>query len=230
MDIRASKEGEAILLAPDGSLAGAEETSALEAKLAAVHKAGARQLVVDCTRVGTLTSAAIRALLLSARKLTRAQGRLVLFGMNAKVKKAFAISGFDQDFTVVDTRDEALRRVAEPVQPVAQAPKPTVVAAPPVADVPPAPALAPAAPPASVRAPGPDSAPAPTRAPRPDPAPAPPVSPPAADPREVLANSLLEALGVRVVPPIAAKSARAGDEAAEAVAAALLSALGATRG
>ena len=115
MEIREFREGDVLVLAPDGSVAGIEETSAIETKLGTALKAGFRLLVLDCAAVGQLTSAAIRILLMTSRKLDRTEGRLVLCGMNAKLKKAFSISGFDKDFTVVATREEALQRVLEPV-------------------------------------------------------------------------------------------------------------------
>ena len=117
MEIREFREGDVLVLAPDGSVAGSEETSAIETKLGTSLKAGFRLLVLDCAAVGQLSSAAIRILLMTSRKLDRTEGRLVLCGMNAKLKKAFSISGFDKDFTVVATREEALQRVLEPVQP-----------------------------------------------------------------------------------------------------------------
>lgn len=64
-----------------------------------------------------MSSAAIRVLLMTMRKLDRVSGRLVLCGMNAKVQSAFSISGFDKDFIVTATREEALQRVREAVQP-----------------------------------------------------------------------------------------------------------------
>jgi len=128
MEIRESREGDVLVLAPDGNVAGSEETSAMEAKLGTALKTGFRLLVLDCTGVGQLTSAAIRILLMTSRKLERTAGRLVLCGMNAKVQKAFAISGFDKDFTVVVTRAEAVQRVLEPARPrsvrAAKAPPP----------------------------------------------------------------------------------------------------------
>jgi anti-sigma B factor antagonist len=114
MEIREERAGDALVLAPDGNLSTGEDCHALENRLSAALTAGNRFLVVDCARVGHLTSPALRALLLAARKLTRASGRLVLCGMTAKVQKAFSISGFDRDFSVVPDRETALQLVFEP--------------------------------------------------------------------------------------------------------------------
>jgi anti-anti-sigma factor len=229
MDIREAREGEVVVLSPDGSLAGTEETSALEAKLAAVQKAAGRYLVIDCTSVGQLTSVAIRALLVTSRKLGRSQGRLVLFGMNAKVRKAFAISGFDKDFTILQTREEALERVLEPVAPSVKAARrsPASPAAP--APEAAAPAVEASAKPEPVPAavPAPATGPAPGGSRRADSEGR--ASRPAEDPREALADALLDALGVRTRRPAAVglAAARAGE--LEATADVLLTALGAKR-
>jgi anti-anti-sigma factor len=248
MDFRESREGDVVVIWPDGSLAGAEETSALESKLAAVQKAGARQFVIDCSGVGQLTSAAIRVLLLTTRKLGRSQGRLVLCGMNAKVRKAFAISGFDKDFTILATREEAVQRVVEAVVPADKARR-VRPPSPGTAEPGPVPAAEPATPnqPEALAAP---SQPAPPVPPEPGREPAGTrhaddagrVSGPATathaeqasrlagepDPRQAQANALLDALGVRVLRPATTGSGGARAEL-EMVADALLSALGARR-
>jgi anti-anti-sigma factor len=205
MEIRESQDGDVRVFAPDGSLAGSEETSALDTKLGAAVKGGALRLVIDCTAVGQLTSAAIRVLLQVSRKLDRTDGRLVLCGMNAKVRKAFVISGFDKDFTVVATREEAVQRVLESVRPTPR-----------TARVAPARAAAEAGAPAE---------PAPIAPAEPSPADAPPTPPPAPDPREAMAVALLDALGVHVLLPGAAGSGGAAPPDLEALAGGLLAAL-----
>jgi anti-anti-sigma factor len=189
MEIRESTEGGVRVLAPDGSVAGLEETGTLESKLGAAIKAGALRLVIDCSAAGQLNSAAIRILLQVSRKLDRTDGRLVLCGMNAKVRKVFLISGFDKDFTVVATREEALQRVLESAR---LAPRTARVA-------PAREAAEEQAPPAP-----PEAAPIAASA-GPVPASAPPTSPPPPDPREALAAALLDALGVHAVHPASAR-------------------------
>jgi anti-anti-sigma factor len=208
MEIRESREGDVLVLAPDGSLAGMEETSALEARLAAALKGGTRLLVMDCAGVGQMASSAIRALLQTSRKLGRGQGRLVLCRMNAKVQKAFSVSGFDKDFTVVTTLEEALGRVTEPV---GKAPSQTAKArAAKAADA--AEAVASSSPAAEQAPPFVPDEPTPT--------------PPAgADPHEALALALLDVLGVRVLEP-AAGSSDVTPQQLDALADGILAALG----
>ena len=54
MDIREFREGDVLILAPDGAIAGIEETSAIETRLNASLKAGFRMVVLDCANVGQL--------------------------------------------------------------------------------------------------------------------------------------------------------------------------------
>jgi anti-anti-sigma factor len=228
MQIREFQEGDVLVLAPDGSVAGSEETNAIETRLGLALKAGTRLLVIDCAAVGQLSSAAIRVLLMTSRKVDRSKGRLVLCGTNPKIKKAFSISGFDKDFTVVATREEALQRVLDPVPPrpsrtvKASPPKaaasPAVSVAPPVAVVMPAPAV-PAARPVATDLTPPVQAAAPAAA-----APGTP-SPPVPDRRDALATAFLEALGVDVSRAGAARVSRIAPSEMNTMAGAILAAL-----
>jgi anti-anti-sigma factor len=197
MDIREFREGDVLVLAPDGSVTGTEDTNAIDSKLGSTLKAGFRLLVLDCTAVGQLTSAAIRVLLQTSRKLDRTEGRLVLCAMNAKLTRAFSISGFDKDFTVVATREEALRRVLEP------APRRPVRKERPPAAEPAASVEVPVAPPAAVEPPPAAEVPADvgSRTASVDsivPDPVVPADSPGQDRREAAARVLLHALHVRV--------------------------------
>ena len=224
MEIRDFREGDVLVLAPDGSVAGSEETSAIENRLGTALKAGFRLLVLDLAAVGKLPSDAIRVLLMTSGKLERTEGRLVLCGMNAKLKKAFSISGFDKDFIVVASREEALRRVIEPAAPrpprrtkpssakgaaIAEAPAPR---APDVANPP---TVVPAAPEAAAHstAAAQMSAPAST------------VASPVAARRDALAAALLDALGVRAPRPDVVSSSGTTASDLDALASGILAAL-----
>lgn len=176
MEIREAREGDVVVLVPDASVTGNDETRAIEAKLEATIKAGAKLLVVDCGAIKQLTSAAVRVLLAVSRRLDRTGGRLVLCDMNAQLKKAFTISGVEKDFTVLATRAEAVQRVREPAAPARPAKSDAAAPTPPPTPVP-------------SPAPAPPDSPAPAAV-------AVPAEMPAAMVYEALAVRLLEALGV----------------------------------
>ncbi len=226
MEIHEIKDADVVVLAPDSSISDSEEISALEVKLGTALKAGGRLVVFDCAAAGQLTSSALRVLLLASRKLDRTEGRLVLCGMNARLAKAFAISGFDQDVIVVATRDEALRRVREPIlprpprkeaarkKPVRKETAPVPSAAPePVAPVMP---IAPVVPIAAV---APEVPVAPI-----DPAP-PAVAARSANVSDAIVDVLLDTLGVRVARSAAARSSGVAASNLDALANGLLASL-----
>ena len=71
---------------------------------------GGRKLVVDFSGVDYISSAGLRVLLATAKRLTGpgGAGALRLFGLNETVREVFVISGFATILTVVATEAEAL--------------------------------------------------------------------------------------------------------------------------
>jgi stage II sporulation protein AA (anti-sigma F factor antagonist) len=122
VDFQEVRQGEAVVVAPVGSL-NAQNEEAFSTKLKALLAESLRFLVVDFRKVDYVSSAALRVLLLVARKLVPREGRLVLCALNPEIQQAFTVSGFDNDFTIVTTRGEALDVATRPVtapEPVAE--------------------------------------------------------------------------------------------------------------
>lgn len=69
-------------------------------------------VVLDFTRLDYISSAGLRVVLVLAKRLKQAQGRLVLCSMQPHVREVFEISGFLAILEVVATRDEAMARLA----------------------------------------------------------------------------------------------------------------------
>jgi len=151
LEIAEAKDGEVTILAPTGSL-NTQTSPKLEQKLAAVLADKGRLIVIDFKGVDYLSSAALRVLLLTTRRLAKVHGRLLLCAMSDDLKKVFAVSGFDRDFTIVAARGEAVAMAASTPAPPAGAEadakggkaKPTKPAepVPPVAEAAPAPGSA----------------------------------------------------------------------------------------
>ena len=70
---------------------------------------GGRKMVVDFTALDYISSAGLRVLLGTAKRLTGAGGALHLFGLNETVREVFAISGFSTILAVFATEAEALK-------------------------------------------------------------------------------------------------------------------------
>jgi anti-anti-sigma factor len=58
--------------------------------------AGPPRLALDLSRLDYISSAGLRVLLVVAKKVQQAKGKLVLFGLLSNVREVFAVSGFDR--------------------------------------------------------------------------------------------------------------------------------------
>lgn len=70
--------------------------------------AGVRKMVVDCTALDYISSAGLRVLLGTAKRLSGG-GALRLFGLNQTVREVFDISGFSTILAVFATETDALK-------------------------------------------------------------------------------------------------------------------------
>lgn len=60
----------------------------------------APRLAIDLSRLDYISSAGLRVLLVVAKKVQQAQGKMVLFGLLPNVREVFAVSGFDKIFAI----------------------------------------------------------------------------------------------------------------------------------
>jgi len=77
--------------------------------LDAILAGGGKKMVVDFTALDYVSSAGLRVLLGTAKRLNGAGGGLRLFGLNETVKEVFDISGFSTILDVFATEAEALK-------------------------------------------------------------------------------------------------------------------------
>ena len=70
---------------------------------------GSTKLVTDFSRVDFVSSAGLRVLLATAKRLGGVGGSLRICGLNEEVNEVFEISGFSTILDVFPTRDEALQ-------------------------------------------------------------------------------------------------------------------------
>ena len=69
---------------------------------------GARKLLIDFADLAYISSAGLRILLATAKKLTTEQGEMRMCNMNDVVKEVFEVSGFSTIFKVFPTDTEAM--------------------------------------------------------------------------------------------------------------------------
>ena len=84
----------------------------LKQKLGEAIEAGRRQIVVDLTQTSFLDSTALGVLIGAVKRLRSDSGRLVLVNVDTNIAKTFEITGLDQIFTILPSREAAVDAVA----------------------------------------------------------------------------------------------------------------------
>ncbi len=79
-----------------------------EERLGELLEKGVTKILVDFTTLNYISSAGLRVLLVTTKRLGGTGGSMRLCGLNETVDEVFEISGFSTIFSVFGTRDEAL--------------------------------------------------------------------------------------------------------------------------
>lgn len=79
-----------------------------EAKLNELIADGAEKLIIDFSALDYISSAGLRVLLATAKKLKAVGGTLRLYGLNPTVQEVFDISGFSTIFSIFNSEAEAM--------------------------------------------------------------------------------------------------------------------------
>ena len=108
MDIAIRTQADVSLVALAGHLDTNTAPAAQEA-LDALVTGGGRKIVVECTDLEYISSAGLRVLLATVKRLERDGGAFHLFGLNETVREVFDISGFSMILKVFGTEEDALR-------------------------------------------------------------------------------------------------------------------------
>ena len=108
MDISSRKHNDVTIVAFAGHLDSATAPRAQQA-IDEILARGVRKLVIDFTKVDYVSSAGLRVLLGTAKRL--GSGGLRLFGLNETVGEVFQISGFATILAVFPTESAALERL-----------------------------------------------------------------------------------------------------------------------
>ncbi len=110
MDIGAQKQDGVMVFTLTGRL-DAQTAPEAEEAIKGWLADGELKLVGDLSGLDYISSAGLRVLLMTAKALQRAGGRLCLFGLQASVKQVFDIAGFSSIIPLAASRDEALATV-----------------------------------------------------------------------------------------------------------------------
>ncbi len=99
MEFAQELSGDVVIVKLSGRLDSSTAQGA-EEDFARVLGGGALHLAIDMSNLEYISSAGLRVLLVVARKVQQADGRVVLFGVVRNVREVFSISGFDRIFAI----------------------------------------------------------------------------------------------------------------------------------
>ena len=84
----------------------------LDKAVAALLDGGAKKILFDLRELEYISSAGLRSMLLAAKKMKAAEGKVALSSLNANVAEVFKISGLASFFDIYTAKDEALVALA----------------------------------------------------------------------------------------------------------------------
>ena len=107
MDITTTDSGDVKVLSFQGNLDTNTSPDA-ESEINTLNDAGAQKLLVNFEKLEYISSAGLRILLATAKKLKGNAGGLKICCLNETVQEVFDISGFSTILSVATTEEEAL--------------------------------------------------------------------------------------------------------------------------
>jgi len=110
MEVSSRNEKGAILISIQGRV-DAVTAPTLEEKLTEFAEGESNNLIVNLSELEYISSAGLRVILVTAKKMKARQGDILLVGLTGSVKEVFEISGFGSIFRIFDTEESALEQV-----------------------------------------------------------------------------------------------------------------------
>lgn len=95
-----------LILSADGGIDSAS-AEALVAELATLVEAGARKLIVDCSRIGYISSYGIAVLVRLHKKLAEGGGDVKLAALDSRVARLIELVGLERIFQIFPNVDAA---------------------------------------------------------------------------------------------------------------------------
>jgi anti-anti-sigma factor len=99
MEFAQERAGDVLIVRMSGRL-DSNTAQPAEDSFSRVLGEGPPRLAVDLSKLEYISSAGLRVLLVVAKKVQQAKGKVVLFGLGRNVREVFSISGFDQIFSI----------------------------------------------------------------------------------------------------------------------------------
>jgi anti-sigma B factor antagonist len=109
MDVLESNADGVTVLEPRGRL-DAVSSKPFGDRVVALMRGGSVRMLIDFKQVQYISSAGFRALLIAHKESVERQGRLVLCGLSAEVRRTFELGAFLDLFAICGTREEGIAK------------------------------------------------------------------------------------------------------------------------
>jgi anti-anti-sigma factor len=110
MDIHVKKEAKGLIVSIIGRL-DAVSVGEFDKEMDEQIKKGESNFILDLSRLDYISSAGLRSILSTSKRLKENKGTITLCGLHGGVKEVFDISGFSSIFTIYESLENALKSV-----------------------------------------------------------------------------------------------------------------------
>jgi anti-sigma B factor antagonist len=112
MDIVETRQHQITIFSLSGRL-DSNSSPELDNRIACAMEDGFRNFVLDCQKLDYITSAGLRVVVKTAKRLKPASGRIVLCAMADYVKEVFEIAGFDSFLPILPTLEDSVQLITD---------------------------------------------------------------------------------------------------------------------
>ncbi|MBM4276850.1 MAG: STAS domain-containing protein [Deltaproteobacteria bacterium] len=110
MEIQTRKEREIVIVLVSGRI-DAMTAPEFEKNLSDFILKGESLFLLNFSNLEYISSAGLRSILATAKKLKEKEGKMVLAGLKGSVEEVFKISGFHTIFKIFDSEETALKEI-----------------------------------------------------------------------------------------------------------------------
>ncbi len=110
MDIIETRQNQITIFSLSGRL-DSNSSPEFDKRIIQAMENGFRFIVLDCRKLDYITSAGLRVVVKTAKKLKPEEGRIILCAMEDYVKEVFEIAGFDSFLPILPTLEDGIRMI-----------------------------------------------------------------------------------------------------------------------
>jgi len=111
MDINETRQQQVTIFSLAGRL-DSNSSPEFDKRIVQAMENGSRYIVLDCQKLDYITSAGLRVVVKTAKKLKPEQGKIILCAMADYVKEVFEIAGFDSFLPILPTLEDGLKMIS----------------------------------------------------------------------------------------------------------------------